>query len=47
MKKAAPKILKKNANKQGGLSVPLPPKTAYGTGMKDTKIGKAKSKGVK
>jgi hypothetical protein len=44
MKKSPKKILKENANKQGGLTVPLPPKTAYGTGLPDTKIAKAKQK---
>lgn len=48
MKKAKEKAtLKKNANFQGSLRVPLPPKEDYGTGLPNKKMPKARSKGVK
>ena len=37
------KTLKKNANYQGSLKVPLPPKEDYGTGLPNKKIPKARS----
>lgn len=41
------KTLKKNANYQGSLEVPLPPKVDYGTGLPNKKMPKARSKGMK
>jgi hypothetical protein len=41
------KTLKDNANYQGGLKVPLPVKTDYGTGLPNKRVPTARSKGVK
>lgn len=47
MKEKPKKVLKKNANYQGSVKVPLPPKEDYGNGLPNKKIPKAKCKGVK